>query len=98
MIRFLYVTLPYVLLGLLDVSTGALRGYGQSLMPMLISVLGICGIRVLWVCTVFQLPAFHTPQWLYISYPISWIVTLTAQTILFLRIRNRYLNYNPVDV
>ena len=98
MIRFAYVTLPYVLLGLLDVSTGALRGYGQSLLPMVISVLGICGIRILWVCTVFQHPAFHTPQCLYMSYPISWIVTLIVQTIFFLRIRNRYLRYDPIDV
>lgn len=91
MIRLTYVTLPYVMLGLMDVSTGALRGYGKSLTPMIISVLGICGIRVLWVSTVFQIPAFHTPQWLYISYPISWFVTLAVQTIFFLRIRNQYL-------
>ena len=91
MIRLTYVTLPYVMLGLMDVSTGALRGYGKSLTPMIISVLGICGIRVLWVSTVFQIPAFHTPQWLYISYPISWFVTLVAQTIFFLRIRNQYI-------
>lgn len=96
MIRLTYVTLPYVMLGLMDVSTGALRGYGKSLTPMIISVLGICGIRVLWVSTVFQIPAFHTPQWLYISYPISWFVTLVAQTIFFLRIRNQYLQKDGI--
>ena len=92
LIRFSFVSLPYFMLGLLDVSTGALRGYGQSLTPMIVSVLGICGIRVLWVCTVFQMPAFHTPQWLYMSYPVSWIVTLATQTIFFFRIRKKYLN------
>ena len=91
MIRFLYVTLPYFILGLLDVSTGALRGYGKSLTPMIISVLGICGIRVMWVLAVFPIPMFHTPQWLLTSYPISWIVTLTVQTIFFFRIRGEYL-------
>ena len=91
MIRFVYVSLPYFMLGLLDSSTGALRGYGQSLGPMIISVLGICGIRVMWVYTVFPIPAFHNPQWLYMSYPISWIVTLTAQTILFFRVRKKFL-------
>lgn len=96
MIRLTYVTLPYVMLGLMDVSTGALRGYGKSLTPMIISVLGICGIRVLWVSTVFQIPAFHTPQWLYISYPISWFVTLVAQTIFFLRIRNQYIQKDGI--
>ena len=98
MIRLTYVTLPYVMLGLMDVSTGALRGYGKSLTPMIISVLGICGIRVLWVSTVFQIPAFHTPQWLYISYPISWFVTLVAQTIFFLRIRNQYIQKDGIGM
>ena len=91
MIRFLYVTLPYFMLGLLDVSTGALRGYGKSLTPMIISILGICGIRVMWVLAVFPIPMFHTPQWLLTSYPISWIVTLTLQMIFFFRIRGEYL-------
>jgi putative MATE family efflux protein len=98
MIRLTYVTLPYVMLGLMDVSTGALRGYGKSLTPMIISVLGICGIRVLWVSTVFQIPAFHTPQWLYISYPISWFVTLVVQTIFFLRIRNQYIQKDGIGM
>lgn len=91
MVRMAYVTLPYFLLGLLDVSTGALRGYGQSLAPMIISVLGICGIRVAWVYTVFQIPAFHNPKWLYLSYPISWAVTLIVQMAFFLRIRRKFL-------
>lgn len=91
MIRVLYVVLPYFLLGLLDVSTGALRGYGQSLAPMVIAVLGICGLRLLWIFTVFRLPAFHSPKWLYLSYPISWVVTLIVQTAFFLRIRGEYL-------
>lgn len=91
MIRFVYVTLPYFVLGLLDVSTGALRGYGKSLTPMIISVLGICGIRVMWIFTVFQLPAFHNPKWLYLSYPISWVVTLVVQMIFFFRVRGEYL-------
>lgn len=90
-IRFTYVTLPYFLLGLLDVSTGGLRGYGQSVGPMIISVLGICGIRVLWIFTVFQLPAFHSPKWLYLSYPISWVVTLAVQMVLFFRVRSKFL-------
>ena len=98
MTRFACVSLPYFLLGLMDVSTGGLRGYGQSLGPMLVSVLGICGIRVLWVFTVFQIPAFHSLQWLYYSYPVSWIITLIAQMILFFRIRNQYLSKDVTDI
>lgn len=82
--RFAYVCLTYVLCGLMDVSTGALRGLGSSFIPMLISILGVCGIRVVWIYTIFTLPQFHTPEGLYITYPISWILTFAAQTVAFL--------------
>lgn len=98
MVRFSRVAIFYFLMGLLDVSTGALRGYGQSFGPMLISVLGICGIRVLWVFTIFQIPAFHSPQWLYMSYPVSWGLTMVAQMILFFRIRNQFLHQDITDI
>ena len=76
--KMAYVALPYFLLGLTDVLTGALRGMGQSLLPMVISVLGICGVRIAWIYTVFQIPQYHTAAGLYISYAISWILTLVA--------------------
>ena len=98
LVRFVWVSLPYFLLGLLDVCNGALRGYGQSVGPMIVSVVGICGIRVLWVYTVFRMPAFHTPQWLYVSYPISWIVTLIAQTVLFFHIRAKFLHKDISEI
>ena len=98
MVRFACVSLPYFMLGLLDVSTGGLRGYGQSFGPMLVSVLGICGIRVLWVFTVFRIPAFHTPQWLYFSYPVSWTVTLAAQMLLFFRVRREFLHKDITEL
>ncbi len=83
MIRFVYVLLPYFLCGLMDVSTGALRGLGESFLPMVISILGVCGIRIGWICTLFQIPALHTPQSLYISYPISWAITFLCQMVAF---------------
>lgn len=90
MIRMTYMALPYFLCGLMDVSTGALRGLGVSLVPMLISVLGVCGIRILWVATIFQLPGFHTPQCLYLSYIVSWTVTLICQTAAFMLVYRRH--------
>lgn len=84
MIRFLICCPIYFLFGLQDVFTGVLRGYGKSLAPMIISVLGICGIRVGWVNTIFQIARFHTPECLYLSYPISWIVTFTIQMIFYI--------------
>lgn len=82
--RMAFVALPYFLLGLQDVVTGLLRGMGASLAPMLISVLGICGLRICWIYTIFQMPQFHTPDWLFVSYPISWVVTFFAQFALYL--------------
>ena len=91
MLRLNFVCLPYFICGLMDVSTGALRGMGASLEPMIISVLGVCGIRIGWIATIFQIPAFHTPQCLYISYPVSWLITFVAQFLVFQRVYRRHL-------
>ena len=50
---------------------------------MLISVLGVCGIRIGWIATIFRIPQFHTPQCLYASYPISWGITFLCQMVAF---------------
>ena len=90
MIRLAYFALPYFLCALMDVTTGALRGMGASVTPMLISVLGVCGIRILWIYTIFQVPQYHTPQCLYASYPISWAITFACHlTAFFLVYRKR---------
>ena len=90
MIRMAYVCIPYFLCGLMDVSTGALRGMGSSVTPMLISVLGVCGIRIGWIATIFQLPQFHTPQSLYFSYPVSWVITFLFQLAAFFIVYRRH--------
>jgi putative MATE family efflux protein len=84
MIRLSFICLPYFLCGLMDVTTGALRGMGASIIPMVISVLGVCGIRILWIYTIFQVPAYHTPECLYLSYTISWVVTFLSQLVAFI--------------
>ncbi|MBR1972793.1 MAG: MATE family efflux transporter [Oscillospiraceae bacterium] len=83
MLRLSLICMPYFICGLMDVSTGALRGLGASFVPMLISVLGVCGIRIGWIATIFQIPRFHTPQSLYLSYPISWAITFLCQITAF---------------
>ncbi len=84
MTRLAYICLPYFIYGLMDVTTGALRGLGSSTVPMIISIGGICGFRLLWVYTVFQIPQFHTLGGLFISYLISWILTFAAQAPAFI--------------
>ena len=83
MLRLSMICLTYFICGWMDVSTGALRGLGASLEPMIISVLGVCGLRIGWIYTIFQIPQFHTPQCLYLSYPISWLLTFAFQLTAF---------------
>lgn len=87
--RMFYVSLPYFLCGIMDVMTGTLRGLGSSLVPMLITVLGVCGFRVAWIFLIFNREQFHSLPVLYISYPISWIVTFLAELITFFIIYNK---------
>ena len=84
MVRMGYICLPYFLCGLMDVTTGVLRGMGASFVPMLISILGVCGLRIFWIFTIFQIPRFHTPQCLFFSYTVSWLVTFLFQLAAFL--------------
>ncbi|MDY3225420.1 MAG: MATE family efflux transporter [Candidatus Faecousia sp.] len=90
MIRLGYICLPYFLCGLMDVTTGALRGLGASVVPMIISILGICGLRIFWIYTVFQIPRFHTPQCLFFSYTVSWVITFLFQTAAFLLVCRKF--------
>lgn len=83
MLRLTCICIPYFLCGLMDVSTGALRGMGASVVPMVISILGVCGIRITWIATIFQVPQFHTPQCLYLSYTVSWTITFLIQMIAY---------------
>ncbi len=77
--RLVIVCANYFLCGIMDVTTGAIRGMGNSTVPMIIALIGACGMRIAWVYTVFK--AWHTTTSLYISYPISWILTFTALLI-----------------
>jgi Na+-driven multidrug efflux pump len=61
--------------GLQNLTVGALRGIGYSMFPTIVSIIGICGFRILWISTICKVPQFHTIEMVYISYPISWAVT-----------------------
>ena len=95
MVRLTSLCYTFVFGGLMDVSTGALRGMGASTSPMIISVLGICGLRILWVYTIFQIPAYHTPQCLYLSYSVSWAVTFFIQLAVFFAIYRKRTRPTP---
>lgn len=77
----------YLLCGIMDVFVGSLRGLGYSIMPMLVSLSGACLFRVIWIFTVFQ--TYHTLFALYISYPISWLLTAGTHLICYLVVRRK---------
>lgn len=82
--RILWI-FPFLLLqALMDTTSGSLRGMGISVSNTVISLLGVCGFRILWCVTVFEI--FHLPQVLFLSYPISWIITFIAQLIIFIKV------------
>lgn len=80
-------TVPYFLCGIMDLLPGALRGMGRSAVPMVLSVIGTVGIRILWVYVFF--PQHRSLYFLFISYPGSWIVTIAMQAVCFIFVRKQ---------
>lgn len=87
--RLFVVAVSYFTCGIMNVLSGALRGMGASLAPMLICVIGVCGFRILWIFTWF--PSHHTLTTLFLSYPISWILTVAAQFVWFIVLKRKML-------
>lgn len=96
--RMTVFTLTYFLCGLMEVTTGCIRGFGVSLAPMIITVLGVCGIRITWVNTIFKIPEFHTLTSLYSSFPISWTITFLAQLVVLLMVIRKHMNNRKASV
>lgn len=86
MTRLAFICMPYFLCGLMEVTTGAIRGMGVSVGPMLISLVGVCGVRLGWIFTVFQNPRWHSLESLFSSYIVSWIFTFSALLIMYIAI------------
>ena len=83
----LYTTVTYFLCGIMDLFPGALRGMGHSAVPMILSVVGTVGTRIVWIYWVF--PQHRALDFLFISYPVSWILTIVMQVICFYFVRKR---------
>lgn len=79
--RMRVICQTYYLCGMMDVTVGALRGLGYSVMPMLVSLAGVCGVRIVWIFTAFVWS--RSLFTLYISYPISWGATFVIHLICF---------------
>lgn len=86
-IRLGFIARFYFICGIMDTLVGVLRGLGYSVIPMVASLVGACGLRLVWVATVF--PIYRTPASLYISYPITWAITGAVHLGFFLYVRKR---------
>ncbi len=89
--RLMVFAITYALCGYMNVLVGSLRGMGASLLPTFVTLTGVCGFRILWIYTFFTLPAFHSLLWLYLSYPISWALTIVAHGVCYVIVRRRLL-------
>ena len=87
--RMKIIDSTYFLCGLMDVMVGVLRGIGYSVMPMIVSLIGACGTRLLWIATVFRIEQFHKVETVYVSYTFSWFLTFLAHVICFLAVRKK---------
>ena len=85
--RLRIISGTYFLCGIMDTMVGGLRGIGYSVIPMFVSLTGACAFRVVWIFTVFAVD--RTLQTLYLSYPVSWIITFSAHVICYILIRRR---------
>ena len=86
----LYTTVTYFLCGIMDLLPGALRGMGYSTVPMILSVIGTVGTRIVWIYVIF--PCHRSLDFLFISYPVSWLLTIVMQVICFYFVRKKVHN------
>lgn len=85
--RLKIIGTAYFICGLMDTMVGGLRGIGCSVVPMFVSLTGACAFRVIWIFTVFAMN--RTLKTLYISYPVSWLITATAHVVCYVIIRKK---------
>ena len=93
-VRLGYICAPYFLCGIMDTLVGIIRGLGYSIMPMIVSLIGACGFRILWIYTIFAYN--RTMSCLYISYPISWAITAGTHLICLMWVVRKQKKYREV--
>lgn len=95
--RLSMICSTYALCGMMDVMVGALRGIGYSIMPMIVSLIGACGFRLVWIATIFRIPDYHSIRTVYFSYPLSWALTFLVHLLCYCIVKKKLdtkLSYN----
>lgn len=87
--RFIIIAATYFTCGFMDVMANSLRGMGSSLMPAVMTLIFVCGSRLVYLFTAFRLPALHSFRNIFISYPLSWIITFFVLLASFAVIMHR---------
>ena len=89
MVRVTYMGMTYFVCGIMETCCGMVRGLGRSWMPMVVTIFGACVLRIIWIYTIFQ--THHTLDVLYLSYPVSWVVTSAVHVLCFILIYRRMM-------
>ena len=87
MVRMGMITRTYAICGIMEAMVGVLRGLGHSVGPMVVSLMGSCVLRLIWMVTVF--PAVATPDVLFLAFPVTWAITSGCHLIFFFKIRKK---------
>lgn len=94
-VRLRMVVAPYVIFGMADVLTGAIRGCGSPVLPVIVNLLCTCAFRLAWIAAINTdtMPV----TWVYMSYPASWAVLFTVLLICWCRLYRRKIRPNIVS-
>lgn len=86
-IRMMVTGLPYFICGAMEVMAGALRGLGYSVITAINSLIGACGLRILWI--IFVLPLARSGYTLFLCWPVSWLVVICMHFVYYMIIRKK---------
>ena len=88
-VKYQYVVIPYFTICFMEVMSGMLRGMGATVISMLMSFIGVCGFRLVWLLVLF--PINRSPEFLYVSYPLSWIITGTMYMLAYIIVKKKMI-------
>lgn len=91
--RLFIIAATYFICGFMDLLAQSIRGIGYSLLPMIVTLVGVCGFRITWIYTAFRSEAFHSIVGVALSYPISWLITAAIHLTVFI-ILYRKINFD----
>lgn len=91
LLRMKFICRFYCLCGMMDVMVGVLRGMGYSIIPMIVSLIGACGLRIIFLMTAFKLEQFHKIEMVYMTYIVSWSLTFIAHIVTYFIVRRKFI-------